>query len=119
MIKTIFLILIFSIVSNGQDIYKPPCYEKDNVIPGQVLDLVLAELNLNLKINKKFDIIYLEDKSLYIYKEIVWRIEYKNIKLNCKYEKNQYYDNDIKVNYDGQNTSVTDINIYSRLLLNK
>lgn len=114
-------ILILTQVSLSQTIsIKQPCYVVNNIIPGQTYDYVFASLGIsNIKPTKTSELFFINDKIIYVYREVVWRIEYKNIKLNCNYDfDNKFNVNNIRVAYtEDEGTSVTDMGIYFRLLV--
>lgn len=112
------IILFGQIIGLSQVDYRPPpCYNINELQPNQPLDLVSSILNIKLVSKKKNEIFYLKDKTLYAYKNILWRIEYKNTYIICQYNNNIYLDNNIKVYFNGVNTYITDIDIYKRILL--
>jgi len=119
-IYLIIIIIFGQIVGLSQIDYRPPpkCYIVNNLETNQPFDLVSSLLDIKIKSKKNNEIIFLLDKTLYFYKNILWRIEYKNKYILCKYDINNIYlDDDVKVYFDGKNTNITNISIYNRILL--
>lgn len=123
--KRLLLILIlsnFCIAQQTISTEDPPCYSYKHItIPAESV-LVEAAIAKNLYVKKEVEIIFREEEVFYFYKKILYRIEVKNKKLDCPFDKDGFYiDNDIVVCYDTylKKTSITDYNIWGNLVRNK
>lgn len=96
---------------------EPQCYIVDRIRIATLVNDVEGSLGIIIKIKKDFDIITIDDKTLYFYREILWRIEVKNRKLDCQFDKyGVYWDDCIRVIKSNNVISITDTYIWGLIV---
>lgn len=117
----IIFIVFITINIRGQPIeiistMKPLCYTVNDITVSTMVENVESAINKKLSIKKDFDIVFYKNKVFYFYKSILWRMEVKNVKLDCEFQDNEYWNDNIKVLRDKNNVYITDINIWVLIL---
>lgn len=112
--KILLIILLLPLFIFSQD--TTPCYIVENLQPGLEKERVEFIIGKKLKIKKDLDTIFLDNKILWFHKEILWRIDIKDVKIDCDFIDNVYILDNIKVMRDRNNFAVMDIEVWKEIV---
>lgn len=121
-IRLIILVLILTFNTLGQAILiskeDKVCYIVDNLQVGTMIEQVESVLGKKLNIKKDFETIYLDNKTLFFYKGILWRIEKQYNKSEIVLPDSVHWHDDIKIVIENNKMAITDIYIWRTLVNN-